>query len=131
MCWEVIACERYNFKLRSPERGQVWETIAAALNSLQQQRFKVTARGVGDRYAVLTSKQKKIARGRESVWNRSARSNRIRCLVRRDPREGKIAKEKSDAQTDEKKVKAEKEKCAAEEVKQNALKSMVAKKKSA
>ena len=29
--------------MRSPERGQIWEHIAAALNSLQQPKFRVTA----------------------------------------------------------------------------------------
>ena len=29
--------------MRSPDRGQIWENIAAALNSLQQPKFGVTA----------------------------------------------------------------------------------------
>ena len=29
--------------MRSPDRGQIWENIAAALNSLQQLKFRVTA----------------------------------------------------------------------------------------
>ena len=29
--------------MRSPDRGQIWENIAAALNSLQQSKFRVTA----------------------------------------------------------------------------------------
>ena len=29
--------------MRSPERGQMWENIAAALNFLQQPKFRVTA----------------------------------------------------------------------------------------
>ena len=29
--------------MRSLERGQIWESIAAALNSLQQPKFRVTA----------------------------------------------------------------------------------------
>ena len=44
-------------------RGQIWENIAAALNSLQQPKFRVIAsraRAVGDRYSLLTSKQKQI-----------------------------------------------------------------------
>lgn len=41
----------------------------------------------------------------------------------------KIAKKKSDDQNDEKKVKPNNEKCAAEEVRQNALKSMAATRK--
>ena len=28
---------------RSPERGQIWENIVAALNSLQQPKFSLTA----------------------------------------------------------------------------------------
>ena len=29
--------------MRSPERGQIWENIATALNPLQQPKFRVTA----------------------------------------------------------------------------------------
>ena len=29
--------------MRSTKRGQIWENIAAALNSLQQPKFRVTA----------------------------------------------------------------------------------------
>ena len=29
--------------MMSPERGQIWENIVAALNSLQQPKFRVTA----------------------------------------------------------------------------------------
>ena len=29
--------------MRSPERGQIWENNAAALNSLQQPKFRITA----------------------------------------------------------------------------------------
>ena len=29
--------------IRSPERGQIWENIVAALNSLQQPKFSLTA----------------------------------------------------------------------------------------
>ena len=29
--------------MRSPKRGQIWENIAAALNSLQQSKFVVNA----------------------------------------------------------------------------------------
>ena len=45
--------------MRSPERGQIWENIAAALNSLQQPKFRVTASQelfAGDRYSLSTLK---------------------------------------------------------------------------
>ena len=33
----------HDVAMRSPERGQVWENIVAALNSLQQPKFRATA----------------------------------------------------------------------------------------
>ena len=33
----------HDVAMRSPERGQIWENIAAALNSLQQPKFIVNA----------------------------------------------------------------------------------------
>ena len=33
----------HDVAMRSPERGQVWENIVAALNSLQQPKFRVNA----------------------------------------------------------------------------------------
>ena len=45
--------------MRSTERGQIWQNIAATLNSLQQLKSCITAsRAVQDRYTLLTSKQK-------------------------------------------------------------------------
>lgn len=67
MCRELIASEPYAFKLRSPEGGQVWETIAAALNSLLQPKFKVTVRAGRYRCALLTSKQNQKLSGGEKV----------------------------------------------------------------
>ena len=39
-------------------RGKVWESIAAYLNSLKSPEFRVTARAVRDRYALLISRHK-------------------------------------------------------------------------
>ena len=33
----------HDVAMRSPERGQVWDNIVTALNSLQQPKFRVTA----------------------------------------------------------------------------------------
>jgi len=35
--------KEHDVVMRSPERGQIWENIAAALNSLQQPKFRVTS----------------------------------------------------------------------------------------
>ena len=57
--------------MRSPERGQIWENITAALNSIQQPKFSVTAsqETVRDRYTLLTSKQKQNLRDEEKASN--------------------------------------------------------------
>ena len=34
---------KHDVVMRSPERGQIWENIVGALNSLQQPKFRVTA----------------------------------------------------------------------------------------
>ena len=57
MLCEAVTSEPYNFKPKSSERGKVWESIAAYLNSLKAPEFRVTARAVSDRYALLMSRQ--------------------------------------------------------------------------
>ena len=49
--------------MRSPERGQIWENIVAALNSLQQPKFSLTAnQELFEIGTLLTSKQKQKLR---------------------------------------------------------------------
>ena len=48
MLREALTSEPYNFKPKSSERGQVWESIAAHLNSLKRPEFSVTSRAVRD-----------------------------------------------------------------------------------
>ena len=58
--------------LRSPDRGQIWENIAAALNSLQQPKYRVTASQelfeIGIHFNFKT--KTKAAGRRESLQNR-------------------------------------------------------------
>ena len=58
MLREAVTSEPYNFKPKSSERGRVWESIAAYLNSLKTPEFRVTVRAVRDRYALLISRHK-------------------------------------------------------------------------
>ena len=54
--------------MRSPDRGQIWENIAAALNSLQQPKFRVTAsQELFEIGITLTSKQKQKLRDEEKA----------------------------------------------------------------
>ena len=67
MCREAIVSEPYSFRVRSPERRQVWDSIAAHLNSLNQPKFRVTGRAVSDRYTLLTSRHKQKLRDEEKA----------------------------------------------------------------
>ena len=52
----------------SVERGQLWDEIAALLNSLEKPGFKVTFRSVRDRYGLLLKKYK-------TKWNEEGKSS--------------------------------------------------------
>ena len=67
MLREAVTSESYNFKPKSSERGKVWESIAAYLNSLKGPEFRVTARVVRDRYAFLISRHKPKQREEEKA----------------------------------------------------------------
>ena len=59
--------------MRSPERGQVWENIVAALNSPQQPKFSLTAGQelfeIGIQVSLHFKTKTKAARRRESLHN--------------------------------------------------------------
>ena len=58
----------YDVVMRSPDRRQIWENIAAALNSLKQPKFRVTASQDRSRSGfTLTSKQKQKLRDEEKA----------------------------------------------------------------
>ena len=53
---EILANRPWMFKKGSPERKQVWDTVAAVLNSLEDPYFQVNARLVRGRYNLLVKK---------------------------------------------------------------------------
>lgn len=124
MCREAIVSEPYNFRVRSPERGQVWDSIAAHLNSLNQPKFKVTGRAVRDRYTLLTSRHKQKLRDEEKASGIEIEETELDILLEDILEREKNAKEKIDEQSAEKKAKAAQEKEAAEEIRLQALQTL-------
>ena len=125
MLREAITSEPYNFKTKSSERGKVWESIAAYLNSLKTPEFRVTARAVRDRYALLISRHKLKQREEEKASGIDVPElTELDTLLEEIRERGKIAEEKSDALRNEKKAKDENEKAAAEKIRQAALQTM-------
>ena len=122
MLRQAVTSEPYNFKPKSTERGKVWESIAAYLNSLKTPEFRVTARAVRDRYALLISRHKLKQREEEKASGIDVPElTELDALLEEIREREKSAEEKSDALRNERKAKDEKEKAKAEEIRQAAL----------
>ena len=120
--------EPYNFKAKSSKRRKVWESIAAYLNSLETPEFRVTARAVRHRYALLISLHKIKQREEEKAFGIDVSElTELNTLLEEIREREKSAEEKSDALRNEK-AKGEKEKATAEEIRQAALQIMAIRK---
>ena len=129
MLREAVTSEPYNFKPKSSERGKVWEIIAAYLNSLKSPEFRVTARAVRDRYALLISRHKLKQREEEKASGIDVpEPTELDTLLEEIREREKSAEEKIDALRNDKKAKDEKEKAAAEEIRQAAVQTMAKRK---
>ena len=129
MLREAVTSEPYNFKPKSSERGKVWESIAAYLNSLKTPDFRVTARAVRDRYALLISRHKLKQRKEEKASGIDVpEPTELDTLLEEIREREKSAEEKIDALRNDKKAKDEKEKAAAEEIRQAAVQTMAKRK---
>ena len=125
MLREAVTSEPYNFKPKSSERGKVWESIAAHLNSLRTPEFRVTARAVRDRYALLISRHNLKQREEEKASGINVTElTELDALLEEIREREKSAEEKSDALRNERKAKDEKEKAKAEEIRQAALQTI-------
>ena len=117
MLREAVTSEPYNFKPKSSERGKVWESIAAYLNSLKAPEFRVTARAVRDRYALLMSRHKIKQREEEKASGIDVPElTELDALLEEIREREKSAEEKSDTLRNERKAKDAK----AEEIRQAA-----------
>ena len=129
MLREAVTTEPYNFKAKSSKRGKVWESIAAYLNSLETPEFRVTARAVRHRYALLISLHKIKQREEEKAFGIDVSElTELNTLLEEIREREKSAEEKSDALRNERKAKDEKEKAKAEEIRQAALQTMAIRK---
>ena len=71
LCREILITEPYRYKAGTRERGQAWDKVAQALNSIEGVRFVVDQRAVRERYAKLERnyKRKMAAEERASGVN--------------------------------------------------------------
>ena len=62
---ESLVARPFAFKFGSREKGQAWDKVAEALNSVQQLRFNVDQRRVRERYDILKKAYQKRMREEE------------------------------------------------------------------
>ena len=124
MCREVLVSEPYKFKLRTPERGQAWESVAQQLNSIHQPIFRVTTRSVCEWFSLLSIKYAHKLRMEEKASGIEVEQSELEKLIEEILEREKNAKSELESKDREKKSKAEKEKASAEEVRKQAMERM-------
>ena len=126
MCREVLIVEPYRFKIRSPERGKAWESLAETLNAMSSlsSKFKVTARSVRDRYNLLTKKMQAKLKSEEKASGIDVETTELDVLLEEILEREKAAKEKLESDEDKKKKAVENDKVATESMRKQALERM-------
>ena len=124
LCREILVCEPFYLKPRSAERGKTWEKIATNLNMLQDPKFRVTARSVRDRCTLLTAKHAQKLRVEEGASGIVVEETELDNLLEDILEKEKLGKEQIELDTEKKKSKANKEKCTATSIREEAMKRM-------
>lgn len=120
--------EPYKFKLRTPERGQAWESVAQQLNSIHQPIFRVTTRSVRDRFSLLSTKYAHKLRTEENASGIEVEQSELEKLIEEILEREKNAKNELESKDREKRSKVEKEKALAEKVRKEAMERMAKRK---
>lgn len=114
---EMTVSDLFQFKKGTPERGQVWDSIADNLNAMDYPKFKVAKRSCRDRWTLLRTKYKRKMAEELQASGTDAEVSESDAII-----EDLIGKE--DAAVDcgkDGKKKAEADKKAAEEIRTKAM----------
>ena len=118
---EVRASDLYETRKGSPERGKLWDEIAARLNSLSHPKFIVNKRSLRDRLNLLMAKFKAKNREEERASGISPELQEADTLLE-ELTEKEEAKNKPSV--GDKKQNAQQEKAKAEEMRLKAMETM-------
>ena len=109
---EMSFSEVFQYKKGTPERGQVWDSIAENLNAMEYPKFKVLKRSCRDRWTLLRGKYQKKMTNEIKASGIDVEVNEIDTII-----EELIGKEDAAVSTGGKdKKKVEEEKKAAEQI---------------
>ena len=114
---EMSVSEVFQYKKGTPERGQVWDSIAENLNAMEYPKFKVLKRSCRDRWTLLRGKYQKKMTNEIKASGIDVEVNEIDTII-----EELIGKEDAAVSTGGKnKKKVEEEKKAAEQIRKKAM----------
>ena len=114
---EMSVSEVFQYKKGTPERGQVWDSIAANLNAVEYPKFKVLKRSCRDRWTLLRGKYQKKMTNEIKASGIDVEVNEMDTII-----EELIGKEDAAVRTGGKdKKKVEEEKKAAEQIQKKAM----------
>ena len=112
---EMIINDLFQYKKGTPERGQLWDSIAGNLNAMDYPKFKVAKRSCRDRWTLLRTKYKR--RMLEEIQAIDAEVGELDEIL-----EDLVEKEDAAIDSDKDgKKKAEADKKAAEEIRMKAM----------
>ena len=119
---EVRASDLYETRKGSPERGKLWDEIAARLNSLSHPKFIVNKRSLRDRLNLLMAKFKAKNREEERASGISPELQEADTLL--EELTEKEEEAKNEPSVGDKKQNAQQEKAKAEEMRLKAMETM-------
>ena len=64
---EMSVSEVFQYREGTPERDQVWDSIAVNLNAMEYPKFKVLKRSFRDRWTLLCGKYQKKMKRNQSI----------------------------------------------------------------
>ena len=119
---EVRASDLYETRKGSPERGKLWDEIAARLNNLSHPKFLVNKRSLRDRLNLLMAKFKAKNREEERASGISPELQEIDTLLEELCEKAEEAKNRPSV--GDKRQNAQREKAQAEEMRLKAMETM-------
>ena len=114
----------FQAKQRTTLRGQLWQNIADHLNETVEIKFKVTKRGVRERYSLLADKFNKKMRKEEAASGIDTEMTELDTLLEEIVAKEEHAEEMHQNTTDENKQKEEQSKLEAKDMRLKAMETL-------
>lgn len=124
LCREILVTDPFQSKQRTVQRGKLWQSIADHLNDGVELKFKVSKRGVRERYALLAEKFKKKTRNEEKASGIDTEITELDILIEEILAKEEHSEETYQNITAENKKKADQSKAVAADMRLKAMETL-------